>query len=145
MKVTYQTCCGVDVHKRFLVATIIKTTGGIEPSYQKKRFSTFNSSILEFKQWLLDNGCHDVCMESTGKYWVPVFNLLEDDINVVIANPKWVKAVKGNKDDTKDSKWIGDLFRLGLVRGSYIPCKKIRILREFTRYRYKLVSCRSSE
>ena len=145
MKVTYQTCCGVDVHKRFLVATIIKTTGGIEPSYQKKRFSTFNNSILEFKQWLLDNGCHDVCMESTGKYWVPVFNLLEDDINVVIANPKWVKAVKGNKDDTKDSKWIGDLFRLGLVRGSYIPCKKIRILREFTRYRYKLVSCRSSE
>jgi len=63
-------------------------------------------------------------MESTGKYWVPVFNLLEDDINVVIANPKWVKAVKGNKDDTNDSKWIGDLFRLGLVRGSYIPCKK---------------------
>lgn len=145
MKVTYQTCCGVDVHKSFLVATIVKTTGGIEPSYQKKRFSTFNNSILEFKQWLLDNDCHDVCMESTGKYWVPVFNLLEDEINVVIANPKWVKAVKGNKDDTKDSKWIGDLFRLGLVRGSYVPCKKIRILREYTRYRYKLISCRSSE
>ena len=66
-------------------------------------------------------------MESTGKYWIPVFNILEDEINVTIANPKWVKAVKGNKDDTKDSKWIGDLFRLGLVRGSYIPCKKIRI------------------
>ena len=145
MKVSYQTCCGVDVHKSFLVATIVKTTGGIEPSYQKKRFSTFNNSILEFKQWLLDNDCHDVCMESTGKYWVPVFNLLEDEINVVIANPKWVKAVKGNKDDTKDSKWIGDLFRLGLVRGSYVPCKKIRILREYTRYRYKLISCRSSE
>lgn len=145
MKVTYQTCCGVDVHKSFLVATIIKTSGGVEPDYQKKRFSTFNNSILEFKQWLLDNECHYVCMESTGKYWVPVFNLLEDEINVTIANPKWVKAVKGNKDDTKDSKWIGDLFRLGLVKGSYIPCKKIRILREFTRYRYKLVSCRSSE
>ncbi|MFQ9038216.1 IS110 family transposase [Hungatella sp.] len=145
MKVTYLTCCGVDVHKSFLVATIVKTNGGIEPSYQKKRFSTFNHSILEFKQWLLENECHDVCMESTGKYWVPAFNLLEDEINVTIANPKWVKAVKGNKDDTKDSKWIGDLFRLGLVKGSYIPCKKIRILREYTRYRYKLVSCRSSE
>ena len=167
MKVTYKTCCGVDVHKSFLVATIITTTGGIEPSYQKKRYSTFNNSILEFKQWLLDNDCHDLCMESTGKYWIPVFNLLEDEINVTIANPKWVKAVKGNKDDTKDSKWIGDLFRLGLVKGSYIPCKKIRILREFTnvpppnppsnggkkirilreftRYRYKIVSCRSSE
>ena len=145
MKVTFQTCCGVDIHKSFLVATIIKTTGGIEPSYQKRRFSTFNNSILEFKKWLLENECLYVCMESTGKYWIPVFNLLEDEINVTIANPKWVKAVKGNKDDTKDSKWIGDLFRLGLVRGSYIPCKKIRILRKFTRYRYKLVSCRSSE
>ena len=145
MKVTFQTCCGVDVHKSFLVAAIIKTTGGIEPSYQKKRFSTFNNSILAFKQWLLDNDCRDVCMESTSKYWVPVFNLLENKINVVIANPKWVKAVKGNKDDTKDSKWIGDLFRLGLVKGSYIPCKAIRVLREYTRYRCKLVSCRSSE
>ena len=145
MKVTFQTCCGVDVHKSFLVATIIKTSSGIEPSYQKRRFSTFNNSILEFKKWLLENECLYVCMESTGKYWIPVFNLLEDEINVTIANPKWVKAVKGNKDDTKDSKWIGDLFRLGLVRGSYIPCKKIRILRKFTRYRYKLVSCHSSE
>ena len=145
MKVVYQTCCGVDVHKSFLVATIIKTTSGVQPSYQKKRFPTFNNSILEFKQWLLDNSCRDVCMESTGKYWVPVFNLLEDELSVTIANPKWVKAVKGNKDDTKDSKWIGDLFRLGLVPGSYIPCKPIRILREFTRYRYKLTSCRSSE
>ncbi|HJC09931.1 MAG TPA: IS110 family transposase [Candidatus Blautia merdigallinarum] len=145
MKVVYQTCCGVDVHKSFLVATIIKTTSGVQPSYQKKRFSTFNNSILEFKKWLLDNSCRDVCMESTGKYWIPVFNLLEDELNVTIANPKWVKAVKGNKDDTKDSKWIGDLFRLGLVPGSYIPCRPIRILREFTRYRYKLTSCRSSE
>ena len=84
-------------------------------------------------------------MESTGKYWVPVFNHPKDEINVTIANPKWVKAVKGNKDNTKDSKWIGDLFRFGLVKGSYIPCKPIRILREYTRYRYKLVSCHSSE
>lgn len=145
MKVVYQTCCGVDVHKSFLVATIIKTTSGFQPFYQKKRFSTFNNSILEFKKWLLDNSCRDICMESTGKYWIPVFNLLENEINVTIANPKWVKAVKGNKDDTKDSKWIGDLFRLGLVPGSYIPCKEIRILREFTRYRYKLTSCKTSE
>jgi len=144
LKIVYPICCGVDVHKKFLVATII-TSEGITPRYQKKRFSTFNNSILQFKQWLLDNNCFDVCMESTGKYWVPVFNLLEDSINVTIANPKWVKAVKGNKDDTKDSKWIGDLFRLGLVPGSYIPSKPIRILREYTRYRFKLVSCKSSE
>lgn len=144
MKVIYPICCGVDVHKSFLVATII-STDGIQPHYLKKRFSTFNGQIRLFKQWLNEHNCHDVCMESTGKYWVPVFNILEDSVNVTIANPKWVKAVKGNKDDTKDSKWIGDLFRLGLVPGSYIPSKPIRILREFTRYRSKLVSCRSSE
>ena len=144
MKIIYPICCGVDVHKRFLVATII-TSDGITPHYQKKRFFTFNNSILQFKSWLLDNNCRDVCMESTGKYWGPVFNLLEDSINVTIANPKWVKAIKGNKDDTKDSKWIGNLFRLGLVPGSFIPNKSIRLLREYTRYRFKLVSCKSSE
>lgn len=144
MKIVYPVCCGVDVHKTFLVATII-TSKGITPHYSKKRFSTFNNSILQFKQWLIGSNCFDVCMESTGKYWVPVYNLLEDTIRITIANPKWVKAIKGNKDDTKDSKWIGDLFRLGLVPGSYIPDKPIRILREYTRYRSKLVSCKSSE
>jgi len=144
MKVVYPICCGVDVHKTFLVATLI-TSQGITPQYSKKRFSTFNNSILQFKQWLIDNNCYDVCMESTGKYWVPIYNLLEDTIRITVANPKWVKAVKGNKDDKKDSKWIGDLFRLGLVPGSYIPKKPIRILREYTRYRSKLISCRSSE
>ena len=144
MKVVYSVCCGINVHKIFLVATII-TTQNITPHYSKKRFSTFNNSILQFKQWLIDNNCFDICMESTGKYWVPALNLLEDSIHVTIANPKWVKAIKGNKDDTKDSRWISDLFRLGLVPGSYIPAKPIRILREFTRYRSKLVSCRSSE
>jgi transposase len=144
IKVIYPVCCGVDVHKTFLVATLI-TSKGITPHYSKKRFSTFNNSILQFKQWLINNNCFDVCMESTGKYWVPIHNLLEDTIHITLANPKWVKAVKGNKDDTKDSKWIGDLFRLGLVPGSYIPNKPIRILREYTRYRSKLVSCQSSE
>lgn len=143
MKVVYPICCGVDIHKTFLIATII-STNGIQPHYLKKRFSTFNGQIRQFKEWLNSHDCHDVCMEST-KYWGPVFNILKDSMNVTIANPKWVKAVKCNKDDTKDSKWTGDLFRLGLVPGSYIPTKPIRILREFTRYRYKLVSCRSSE
>jgi transposase len=144
LRIVYPICCGVDVHKTFLVATII-TTQGIVPSYKKKRFSTFNKSILAFKQWLIDNNCFDVCMESTGKYYIPIYNLLEDCIRVTVANPKWVAAVKGNKDDVKDSKWIGDLFRLGLVPSSFIPSKNIRILREYTRYRFKLVSCKSSE
>jgi len=146
LKIVYPVCCGVDVHKTFLVATIITTTQIIEPHYQKKRFSTHNGDIKKFANWLLSNNCRDVCMESTGKYWIPVFNILEElGIVPVIANPKWVKAVKGCKDDEKDSKWIGDLFRLGIVPGSFIPPKPIRILREFTRYRYKLVSMKSSE
>ena len=144
MKLTYPVCCGVDVHKTFLVATII-TSDSLTPKYKQKRFSTFYSGLLLFKQWLLENNCKDVCMESTGKYWVPVWNVLEGSVHVVIANPKWVSAVKGNKDDKKDSKWIGDLFRMGLVPGSYVPAKDIRILREFTRYRSKLVSMRASE
>ena len=84
-------------------------------------------------------------MESTGRYWVPVYNLLKYTIHITIANPKWVRAVKGNKDESKDSKCIGELFRLGLVPGSYIPDKNTGILREHTRYRSKLVSCKSIE
>jgi len=146
MQVVYPVCCGIDVHKTFLVATIIKTNqDGLTPTYSKKRFSTFTRELRALKQWLLENGCKDVCMESTGKYWVPVLNVLEDEINVTIANPKWVSAVKGNKDDVKDSKWIGDLFRMGLVPGSFVPDKDIRVLREFTRYRCKLVAMRASE
>jgi len=145
VKVVYPVCCGVDVHKSFLVATIITTTNSVTPSYQKRRFSTFNKSIREFRQWLLDNNCLDVCMESTGKYYIPIYNLLEDGFRVTVANPKWVAAVKGNKDDAKDSKWIGELFRLGLVPESFIPEKPIRILREYMRYRFKLVCCKSSE
>jgi len=117
----------------------------VEPTYQKRRFSTFHRSLLEFREWLVDNQCFHVCMESTGKYWIPVFNVLEDFVQVTLANPKWVSAVKGNKDDVKDSKWIGDLFRLGLVPGSFIPDKEIRVLRELTRYRAKLVACKASE
>ena len=141
---TIPICCGVDVHKKFLVATIL-TGDYLIPQCKQKHFGTSFRNLLAFKQWLLDNNCKDVCMESTGKYWVPVWNILEGVVNVVIANPKWVSAVKGNKDDKKDSKWIGNLFRMGLVPSSYIPGKDIRILREFTRYRSKLVSMRASE
>ena len=141
---TIPICCGVDVHKKFLVATIL-TGDYLIPQCKQKHFGTSFRNLLAFKQWLLDNNCKDVCMESTGKYWVPVWNVLEGIVNVVIANPKWVSAVKGNKDDKKDSKWIGNLFRMGLVPSSYIPGKDIRILREFTRYWSKLVSIRASE
>ena len=145
MEVIYPKACGVDVHKSFIVAVICDSTS-ITPKYSRKRFSTFNNDLIRFKDWLLENDCQNVCMESTGKYYVPVYNALENDIsNVVVANPKWVKAIKGEKDDNKDAKWIADLFKMGLVRSSYIPSKDFRILREFTRYRYKLTNTKSSE
>lgn len=84
-------------------------------------------------------------MESTGKYWIPIFNVLEDKINVNVIHPKYTKAIKGKKTDKKDSKWIADLFRHDLVKFSFIPPKEIRQLRELSRYRIKLVGMRSSE
>ena len=80
-------------------------------TYQTKNFYTHNKDINSFKRWLISNNCYDVCMESTGKYWIPIFNILEDDFNVVVANPKYIKAVKGKKTDKKDSIWITDLFK----------------------------------
>lgn len=145
MEVIYPKACGVDVHKSFIVAVICDSTSA-KPQYLRKRFSTFNNSLIEFRNWLLANGCQNVCMESTGKYYVPVYNALEGHIsNVVVANPKWVRCIKGEKDDNKDAKWIADLFKLGIVRGSFIPNKDIRILRELTRYLYKLTNMRTSE
>ena len=145
MEIIYPKACGVDVHKTFIVAVICDSTS-ITPKYTRKRFSTFNNDLIRFKDWLLQNDCSNVCMESTGKYYVPVYNALDSFIsNVVVANPKWVKAIKGEKDDNKDAKWIADLFKMGLVRSSYIPSKDFRILREMTRYRYKLTNTKSSE
>lgn len=145
MQIVYPKACGVDVHKNFIVA-VICISDSIKPRYIRKRFSTFNNQLIKFREWLIENDCSNVCMESTGKYYIPVYNALEGHIsNVVVANPKWVKAIKGEKDDNKDAKWIADLFKFGIVRSSYIPELDIRILREFTRYQYKLINIRSSE
>ena len=145
MQVIYEKACGVDVHKDFIVAVICDSTS-TKPKYLKKRFSTFNNELKRFREWLKANDCDNVCMESTGKYYIPVYNALEGYIsNVVVANPKWVAIIKGEKDDNKDAKWIADLFKLGLVRSSFIPEKDFRTLRELTRYIYKLTCMKSSE
>lgn len=145
MKIVYPICCGLDVHKNILVATIAKTDSKNITTYETKSFSTINSEILKLKQWLIDNNCLNLCMESTGKYWIPVFNLLEDSIKVCLTHPKYVKVIKGKKTDKKDSKWIADLFKHDLVPCSFIPPKDIRELRDICRYCYKLVCNRTSE
>jgi len=146
MKIVHPICCGVDVHKNIIVATIAITGKNNITQYVVKSFSTLNNDLARFRTWLLEHQCFNVCMESTGKYWIPVFNILEDaKINVLLTHPKYVRAIKGKKTDKKDSKWIADLFKFDMVRASFIPPKDIRSLRELGRYRYKLVCMRSSE
>ncbi len=97
------------------------------------------------KKWLYDNNCYDICMESTGKYWIAVFNILKDSCSITLANPKYIKLYLVKKTDKKDSIWIADLHKHGLIKGSFIPPRNIRELRDLMRYKTKLVSVRSSE
>lgn len=145
MKVVHPICCGLDVHKSLIVATIAFVGESGVTDYEQRSFSTLNPDLLELRSWLLSRGCRDVCMESTGKYWIPVFNALEGHVGVVLTHPKYVRAIKGKKTDKKDSRWIADLFMHGLVRSSFIPPREVRECREIARYRSKLVNMRSSE
>lgn len=146
MKIVYPVCCGVDVHKNSIVATIALTDQNNITRYFAETFGTLNYDLIRFRTWLLGYKCFNVCMESTGKYWIPVYNILEEaNIKVLLTHPKYVRAIKGKKTDKKDSKWIADLFKFDMVRSSFIPPKDIRALRELARYRYKLVCMRSSE
>ena len=94
MKLKYSICCGLDVHKNVIVATIVTTNKDGISEYLQKSFSTINSDIQRFHNWLIENNCYHVCMESTGKYWIPIFNYLENDIDICLTHPKYVKAIK---------------------------------------------------
>jgi len=145
MRLIYPICCGLDVHKNVIVATIVTTDKNGISVYNQKSFSTINSDIQNFHDWLIENDCKHVCMESTGKYWIPILNYLEADIDICLTHPKYVRAIKGKKTDKKDSKWIAELYKFDLVRCSFIPPKDFRQLRELARYRFKLVCMKSSE
>ena len=135
----------MDVHKSFLVAAIASTNEQGITSYKSKRFSTFSGDLRRCAVWLADNHCKDVCMESTGKYWIPIYNILEPTCNIVLAHPKYVKAIRGKKTDKKDAKWIADIFKHDLVSGSFIPPADIRQLRDLVRYRWKLTNFTTGE
>ncbi|GAB6153829.1 IS110 family transposase [Desulfosporosinus burensis] len=145
LKIVHQICCGIDVHKTFVVACIATTNNKGVTSYKRHRFSTFTKGLKELSQWLCENNCSEVCMESTGKYWIPIFNILEDSCNITLAHPKYVKAIRGKKTDNKDAQWIADLFKHDLVAGSFMPPLAIRQLRDLMRYRAKLTNFMSSE
>lgn len=145
LKIIYPNCCGIDVHKTFVVAVIAITDKQEITTYHRKRFSTFTNDLVQLRDWLEYYSCFDVCMESTGKYWIPVFNILEKSCNICLAHPKYVKAIRGKKTDKKDAQWIVDLFKHDLVASSFIPPLKIRQLRDLFRYRMKLTQLQVSE
>ena len=145
LKIIYPICCGIDVHKKFVVACIASTDDRGVTSYRSNRFSTFTSGLNKLSEWLLSNSCRHVCMESTGKYWIPVYNILEDVSHITLAHPKYVKAIRGKKTDKKDARWIADLFKHDLVAASFMPPLRIRQLRDLMRYRFKLTNFGSSE
>ena len=135
----------MDVHKSFLVACIASTNNQGVTTYVSKRFSTFTGDLRKCSAWLANHNCKDVCMESTGKYWIPIYNILEPTCNIVLAHPKYVKAIRGKKTDKKDAKWIADIFKHDLVSGSFIPPADIRQLRDLVRYRWKLTNFTTGE
>lgn len=145
LKIVYPVCCGIDVHKKFVVACIASTNGKGVTTYKTSRFSTYTNSLKQLSEWLHSNSCKEVCMESTGKYWQPVYNILEATCKITLAHPKYVKAIRGKKTDKKDAKWIADLFKHDLVAGSFMPPADIRQLRDLMRYRFKLTNFQSSE
>ena len=145
LKIVYPICCGMDVHKSFVVACIATTNDHGVTNYKSKRFSTFTGDLRRCADWLSENNCKDVCMESTGKYWIPIYNILEHTCNIVLAHPKYVKAIRGKKTDKRDAKWIADIFKHDLVSGSFMPPADIRQLRDLMRYRFKLTCFKSSE
>ena len=145
LKIIYPNCCGIDVHKTFVVAVVAITDKQGITIYHRKRFSTFTNGLVQLRDWLEYYSCFDVCMESTGKYWIPVFNILEKSCKICLAHPKYVKVIRGKKTDKKDAQWIADLFKHDLVASSFIPPLKIRQLRDLFRYRMKLTQLQVSE
>jgi transposase len=145
LKIVYPICCGLDVHKSFVYACIASTDERGVTTYKTKRFSTFSKGLRELSAWLGANNCFDVCMESTGKYWIPVYNILETTCKTVLAHPKYVKAIRGKKTDKNDAMRIADIFKHDLVISSFIPPPLIRQLRDLIRYRFKLTSYSTGE
>lgn len=141
MRAVYERCCGIDVHKKMIVACML-----VGSKSETRTYGTSTEDLREMAYWLLDNNCQMAAMESTGAYWKPVYNVLEIlGLEVIVVNAQHMKAVPGRKTDTKDAAWIADLLKHGLLKASFIPDKEQRELREVSRYRKSLVEERARE
>jgi transposase len=145
MEVVYSRCCGLDLHKRTVVACLLTPGPRAKPVKEVRTFGTMTDDLLALADWLTAAGCTHVAMESTGVLWKPIFNLLEGSFELLLVNAHHVKTVPGRKTDVRDSEWLADLLRHGLLRASFVPDRPQRELRELTRYRTTLVRERSAE
>ncbi len=139
MEVVHERCCGLDVHKKTVMACVLTPQGK-----ESRAFGSMTKDLLALGDWLMERGVTYVAMESTGVFWKPVYNLLEGlGLTLLVVNAQHIKAVPGRKTDVKDAEWIADLLRHGLVRGSFIPERPQRELREVVRYRKSLTQQRA--
>ena len=132
-------CCGLDVHKESISACLLYTDAEGKEQTEIKDFDTFTDDLMIFRDWILSNECTIVAMESTGVYWRPIHNILEEDVEVILVNARDIKHVPGRKTDISDSKWLAGLLRYGLLKGSFIPPKEVREWRDLARLRKKQV------
>jgi transposase len=145
MEVVNARCCGIDVHKRSVTACCLTPGPGGRPTAEVRTFETMTDGLLALGDWLERERITHVAMESTGVYWKPIWNLLEERFALLLVNAQHIKAVPGRKTDVGDAEWIATLLRHGLVRGSFVPDRPQRELRELTRYRSSLVHARTAE
>lgn len=146
MQVVHKCCAGLDVHKKTVVACVLTSTGGGRASEEVTTFSTMTEDLERLAVWLTERQVEQVCLESSGVYWWPVFNILEEqDLPVTLVNPQRTQVRRGHKTDRGDAIWLADLLRHGLVQASFIPPAEIRALRELTRYRANMTRARAKE
>jgi transposase len=145
MHVVNPTCAGIDVHKKNVKVCLVTRDSAGQRHEEVRTFATVTRQLLALRDWLQDNGCKVIAMESTGVYWKPLFNLFEGDFEILLVNPVHIKQVPGRKTDVKDCQWIAELLEHGLLRASFIPPVEIRDLRDLTRYRRRLVQTRTAE
>src|SRR5437763_7269636 len=144
MEVLYRCCAGLDVHKRTVVACLLRTAEGGRRRKELRTFGTMTADLLALADWLRAAECTAVAMESTGVFWKPVYNILEGQCALLVANAAHMRAVPGRKTDLKDAEWIADLLQHGLLRASFIPDRPQRELRDLTRTRTTLVDERAA-
>ena len=143
MQILYSRCCGIDVHKDSVTACVLIYSDTAEPQIRKRSFATYKKSLSNLRLWLFAQKVTHVAMESTGVYWKPVWQALEGNFDLTLANPYQIKTIPGRKTDARDSQWIAELLAHGLIRRSFVPPRETRNLRDLTRYRVKLVEERN--